>query len=270
MGPRLRGGWIQSVLVFFVVLSELIKGEQMTVDGFCYDVFLSHSSKDKTVVRRLAERLRGDGIRVWLDEWEIRPGDSIPRKIDEGLEQSAALVLCMSAASLGSDWVTLESQAFRFTDPVNRNLRFIPLRLDDTEPRQSLRQFAYVDWRGEGCDEAYSRLLSACKRLPEHNAATLLGAEQPDSAKPIDQQVLILEGHTDLVSAVAISASGECVVSSSNDKTVRVWDLGGTHPPRVLEGHTEWRTSNARPRGTHRWGTRCRDFSKRQARCVWF
>ena len=40
-------------------------------ESFAFDVFLSHSSKDKRVVRPLAERLRADGLRVWLDEWEL-------------------------------------------------------------------------------------------------------------------------------------------------------------------------------------------------------
>jgi TIR domain len=60
-------------------------------DDFAYDVFLSHSSKDKTIVCGVAERLRKDGLRVWLDDWEIRVGDSIPAKIEEGLEQSRVL-----------------------------------------------------------------------------------------------------------------------------------------------------------------------------------
>ena len=42
---------------------------------FKFDVFLSHSSKDKAVVRPLAERLRKDGVKVWFDEWEIKPDD---------------------------------------------------------------------------------------------------------------------------------------------------------------------------------------------------
>ena len=41
-----------------------------------YDVFLSHSAADKDTVREIAERLKSDGVRVWFDEWEIRPGDS--------------------------------------------------------------------------------------------------------------------------------------------------------------------------------------------------
>ena len=40
-------------------------------DEFPYEVFLSHSAKDKAVVRPLAERLRADGVKVWFDEWEI-------------------------------------------------------------------------------------------------------------------------------------------------------------------------------------------------------
>ena len=57
-------------------------------DEFPYDVFLSHSAKDKAVVRDVAERLKKDGLRVWFDEWEIQPGDSITAK----LSPSARLV----------------------------------------------------------------------------------------------------------------------------------------------------------------------------------
>ena len=44
----------------------------MTTD-FQYDVFLSHSTKDKAVVRPLAERSRADGLKVWFDECVLKP-----------------------------------------------------------------------------------------------------------------------------------------------------------------------------------------------------
>lgn len=50
-------------------------------DSSAYDVFLSHSSKDKPVVRALAERLRKDGLRVWFDEWVLKPGDNLPPEL---------------------------------------------------------------------------------------------------------------------------------------------------------------------------------------------
>lgn len=37
-------------------------------ESFNYDIFLSHASADKPLVWELAERLAGDGLRVWLDE----------------------------------------------------------------------------------------------------------------------------------------------------------------------------------------------------------
>ena len=100
-------------------------------DDFAYDVFLSHSAKDKAVVRDVAERLRKDGVKVWFDEWVLKPGDHWPSKIEEGLERSRVLVLCMSANAFGSDWAQLESGTFRFRDPLNKERRFLLLRLDD-------------------------------------------------------------------------------------------------------------------------------------------
>lgn len=83
------------------------------------------------MVREVAERLRSDGLKVWFDEWLLKPGDSIPAKIEEGGEHSRVLVLCMSAHAFGSDWAGLESHTFRFRDPLNKERRFIPLRLSE-------------------------------------------------------------------------------------------------------------------------------------------
>ena len=52
-------------------------------DQVQFDVFLSHSAKDKAVVRPLAERLRKDGLKVWFDEWVLKAGDQ-----DQGTSSS--------------------------------------------------------------------------------------------------------------------------------------------------------------------------------------
>lgn len=87
---------------------------------FRCDVFLSHSSADKPVVREeLAKLLREAELWVWLDEWIIQPGDLISVKIEEGLEHSAVLLLFMSAKAFGSEWVGLEGYTAIFRDPQN-------------------------------------------------------------------------------------------------------------------------------------------------------
>jgi hypothetical protein len=131
-----------------------------------YDVFLSYSSKDKAVVRAIAARLNNDGIRVWLDEDQIKPGDNIPAKIEEGLEHSRVLVLCMSANAFGSDWGQLEAGTFRFRDPLNKQRRFIPLRLDNASIKGSLAQFLYVDLR-HNYEFAIQALVERCKSKEE-------------------------------------------------------------------------------------------------------
>ena len=128
------------------------------MEEFIFDVFLSHSAKDKHTVRELAQRLRADGVKVWFDEWEIKSGDSIPAKIEEGLKHSRVLVLCMSANAFGSDWVGLERFTIQFPDPLNKDRRIIPLRLDDNLIEGSLAQFAYIDWRTGYTDNEFRKL----------------------------------------------------------------------------------------------------------------
>ncbi len=54
-----------------------------------WDVFISHASEDKkAVVLPLADALKKAGIKVWLDQQELRIGDSLREKIDEGLAKS--------------------------------------------------------------------------------------------------------------------------------------------------------------------------------------
>jgi hypothetical protein len=154
----------------------------MSAEVFTHDVFLSHSSKDKAIVRDLAEALRKDGLRVWFDEWELRPGDSIPAKIEEGLERSRVLVLCMSANAFGSDWGQLEAGTFRFRDPLNRERRFIPLRLDDAPIKGSMAQFLYINWLRKDRQAEYAKLIEAC-RLPAPPAATGMQTARQQLAK---------------------------------------------------------------------------------------
>ena len=44
-------------------------------------VFISHSSKDTSVARQLAHRLSEAGLKVWLPEDEILPGDNWAKKV---------------------------------------------------------------------------------------------------------------------------------------------------------------------------------------------
>jgi len=207
-------------------------------DDFKYDVFLSHSSKDKAVVRDVAERLRADGLRVWFDEWEVNPGDNIAAKIEEGLEQSRVLVFCMSANAFGSEWAQLEAGTFRFRDPLNKERRFIPLRLDKAQLPGSLAQFLYINWLPDEHDQEYAKLREGCRPPTEPTAA-----EEEATRYQVAEKVVQLDYQLDYTSSViilafAFSPDGKHALSCDvNDHIVRLWDLETGLCLRVLEGH---------------------------------
>lgn len=114
-------------------------------------------------MRVLANRLKEDKLRVWFDEWELKPGDNIPAKIEEELEGSRVLVFCMSANAFGSEWSQLEAGTFLFRNPLNKERRFIPLRLNDAPIKGSLMQFLYINWLPQDREQEYAKCLETCR-----------------------------------------------------------------------------------------------------------
>jgi hypothetical protein len=113
-------------------------------------------------VSKLAEQLKEADLRVWFDDWAIKPGDDIYLAIERGLEAARVQVLCLSPAALGSEWVTLERSTVLFRDPTNAGRRFVPLLLADCTLPDTLRRYKYVDFRQE-TPAAFDELLAACR-----------------------------------------------------------------------------------------------------------
>lgn len=74
-----------------------------------YDVFISHASEDKDdIVRPMANALKSEGLSVWFDEFELRIGDSLRRKIDRGLASSRVGLVVLSHAFIAKGWTNYE------------------------------------------------------------------------------------------------------------------------------------------------------------------
>jgi len=80
-----------------------------TSPAFDYDIFICYASENRNeIARPLAEALRAKGLRVWYDEFELRLGDSLRRKIDHGLATSRYGVVILSKAFFGKEWTQKE------------------------------------------------------------------------------------------------------------------------------------------------------------------
>jgi hypothetical protein len=74
-----------------------------------YDVFISHASEDKDeIVRPLANALKHEGLKVWYDEFELKIGDSLRRKIDRGLASSRVGLVILSVSFMSKGWTNYE------------------------------------------------------------------------------------------------------------------------------------------------------------------
>ncbi|GAA0947136.1 toll/interleukin-1 receptor domain-containing protein [Virgisporangium aurantiacum] len=103
-------------------------------DPFDFDVFLCHSSADKDLVLGVAKAFEENGIAYWLDEKQIRFGDAVAAKIEDGLQRSRYVVPCLSAQFASSGWTRAEYSAILNAELSGDATRtVIPLVLDESD-----------------------------------------------------------------------------------------------------------------------------------------
>ncbi len=69
-----------------------------------YSVFMSHSHANKAFAKALHDALQAKGVRCWLDEKQIKPGDDLQDAIAHGIKHWDKLILCCSEAALERSW----------------------------------------------------------------------------------------------------------------------------------------------------------------------
>lgn len=130
-----------------------------------------------TWVRKLAERLRVDGVESTLDQWHAVPGDNLPQFMERAIrENDHVIVVCTPAYKLKSDGrlggVGYEGDIMTGETFVLKNMRkFIPVLREgnwaSAAPSWLLGSY-YVDLRGAEWAEKYSLLVDTLhRRLPK-------------------------------------------------------------------------------------------------------
>lgn len=76
-----------------------------------FKVFIAHASEDKEKARSIAQDLSKKGYSVWFDEWEIKVGESIVDKINQGIKKTAFMIVLLSKVSINKPWVNVEMNA---------------------------------------------------------------------------------------------------------------------------------------------------------------
>jgi WD40 repeat protein len=137
-----------------------------------FDVFLSHNSRDKPLVERIAERLKRAGLEPWLDAWRLVPGANWQRGLAQGLAASRSCAVFVGPDDLGA-WANQEVMVAldrAASDPDFRLflvlLPGLPEQFESAGLSPFLRMRTWVDFR-RGLDDtrAFERLVAAVKGL---------------------------------------------------------------------------------------------------------
>ena len=168
-------------------------------------VFVSHASEDKSrFVVDFARRLRENGVDAWLDQWEMKPGDSLVDKIfEEGLKDARAVIVVLSKSSVQKPWVREELNA-SVVNRISRGTRLIPVVIDDCEVPESLRSTVWqrvddVNDYGESLQRILSAIFDVSDKPTIGNTPARFGGAAPlipglSRVDDLDQDSKLLSG----------------------------------------------------------------------------
>lgn len=102
-------------------------------------VFLSYSWADKQLARELKAGLDAAGCRVWIDEGELRVGDSMVESISAALDQVDFVAVLVSTASVDSNWCRKEVALAMTGEIARQGVTVLPLKVGDVTMPPTLK-----------------------------------------------------------------------------------------------------------------------------------
>lgn len=122
-------------------------------------IFISYNHNDSDIVDMISRKLELEFGRnnIFYDNWSIQPGDSIIGKMNKGLEEFTTFFFFVSPNSMESKMVSLEWQT-ALNKAVNKDLKFVAVRIADCNLPAILSDKLYIDLYGEGVDSAIEKM----------------------------------------------------------------------------------------------------------------
>lgn len=139
-------------------------------------VFICHNSKDKPFVRSLAQGLAKHKISSWVDEAEIRSGESLWGRIAPAIESISLVIAVISKNSANSSWVKYELDLAMTKEISNDRVVVIPVVVDKSDIPFGLTHKKYADFSDtHAFDEEMARLANDIRYYTRNSPRSIDG-----------------------------------------------------------------------------------------------
>ncbi|MFA9370133.1 MAG: toll/interleukin-1 receptor domain-containing protein [Labilibaculum antarcticum] len=143
-------------------------------------IFISYSHKDKDFVDKLALILVDKRIKVFVDRWEMKLGDSITTKIQDAISDASYLMVILSKSSVGSDWCKREITTALMLELERKRVVLLPVIIEDCEIPLFLRDKFYADFR-HSFDEGLQVVLESFGNMNNDESGRISNVNEPNS-----------------------------------------------------------------------------------------
>ena len=136
-------------------------------------IFMSYSPHDKAVAQEIAAGLAARNVKVWIDEGELRIGDSLIQRITEALDEVHFVVALVSPYSVQSPWCQKEISLAMTGGLRRKGVKVLPLRVGNVQMPAALSDVLYLDVDPNYPLDCVDRLVrDAMHHQGEHDRAT--------------------------------------------------------------------------------------------------
>jgi len=199
-------------------------------------IFLCHSSRDKTEVRNLYQRLSSDGFDPWLDEEKLLPGQEWEVEIAKAVQTSDVVIVCLSHKAInkaGYVHKEIKDALDKAEEQPEGTIFLIPLKLEECDVPERLQRWHWVNLFEE---KGYERLMSSLRLRAETITS---GSDSEPNLIQRHEEVTYVEENETFINTIdmefVLIQPGEFDMGSPANETGRFVDEGPVHHVTISE-----------------------------------
>src|SRR5215203_368386 len=187
-------------------------------NGKVWNVFLSYRSVNRGWVLNLYDVLTELGFKVFLDQYVLKPGDSLAKSLEDGLENSQAGVLIWSNAAKDSEWVRNEYDVLISKATKDKGFYFVPVKIESVKLPVFANTKLFIDFT----------------EYPDGpNGGDLLRLVHGLVGKPLSDEAVHFAYEQDEASGIAAAKITAAIRNNRPNKLIQLFE----------EGDTPWKTT---------------------------